>query len=124
MGDMAAALEYRGQAKEFLEKAWEYLAANDLHQACEKGWGAASHMAKAVAEMYDIEYMHHGQFGNVLRRAEQLTGNTMMGYWRAKANELHSDFYLRKTLLDPEVIGESLTDVASLYATLEPLVEA
>jgi hypothetical protein len=124
MGDMAAALEYRGQAKEFLEKAWEYLAANDLHQACEKGWGAASHMAKAVAEMYDLKYTRHDHFNHVMRRAEQLTGNSMMGYWRAKASELHSDFYLRKTLLDPEVIGESLTDVASLYATLEPLVEA
>ena len=26
------------QAKQFLEKAREYLAVGDLHQACEKGW--------------------------------------------------------------------------------------
>ena len=33
MGDMSAALEYEEQAKQFLEKAWEYLAVGDLHQA-------------------------------------------------------------------------------------------
>ena len=46
----------------------------------------------------------------------------MMGYWRAKANELHTDFYLRKTLLDPEVIEESLGNVTSMLGSMEPLV--
>ena len=122
MGDTSPALEYEEQAKQFLEKAWEYLAVGDLHRACEKGWGAASHMAKAVAEAHDVEYINHAQFGNVLRRAEQMTGNSMMGYWRAKANELHTDFYLRKTLLDPKVIEESLGDVTSMLGSMEPLV--
>ena len=39
MGNMDYALEYKQQAQQFLEKAWEYLEAGDLHQACEKGWG-------------------------------------------------------------------------------------
>ena len=124
MGDMSPALEYEEQAKQFLEKAWEYLAVGDLHQACEKGWGAASHMAKAVAEVYDVEYSSHAQFGRVLRRAEVLAGEPMIRHWRAIANELHSEFYLRKSLLDPSAIEKSLADVASLLDALEPLVDA
>ena len=41
--------DHAAQARDFLEKSREYLAAGDLHQASEKGWGAASHMVKAVA---------------------------------------------------------------------------
>ncbi len=122
MADMTAALEYTKQAEDFLERAWSYLSSDELHQACEKGWGAASHMAKAVAEAHDMEYEHHAQFRNVLRRAEKLTGNPMMGYWRAKANELHTEFYLRKTLLDPNVISESLGDIRSMLDGMGPLV--
>ena len=45
----AAIADYRQQAREFLAKSRQYLADDDLHQAAEKGWGAAW-MAKAVAE--------------------------------------------------------------------------
>ena len=123
MGNKSFALEYKQQAKHFLEKAWEYLEAGELHHACEKGWGAASHMAKAFAEAYDLEYEQHGQFRNVLRKAEALAGNPMVGYWRSRANELHGDFYLRESLLDPESIGESLRDMSSLCDAMEPLLD-
>ena len=39
-------LGHASQAREFLNKARGYLAAGDLHQASEKGWGAAAHMAR------------------------------------------------------------------------------
>ena len=42
--------DYRQQSREFLTKGRTYLADGDLHQAAEKGWGAAAWMAKAVAE--------------------------------------------------------------------------
>ena len=42
--------DYRQQSRYFLAKSREYLADDDLHQASEKGWGAAAWMAKAVAE--------------------------------------------------------------------------
>ncbi|MCY4455272.1 MAG: hypothetical protein OXC56_03050 [Chloroflexi bacterium] len=48
-GDMVEVADYAAQAREFLTRSREYLAAGDLHQASEKGWGAAAHMAKAVA---------------------------------------------------------------------------
>ena len=47
--DPAAVEDYRQQAHVFLEKARQYLLEDDLHQASEKGWGAAAWMAKAVA---------------------------------------------------------------------------
>ena len=40
---------YESQAREFLAKSRVFLTAGDLHQASEKGWGAAAHMTKAVA---------------------------------------------------------------------------
>ena len=48
--------DYRDQAWDFLEKGRKYLAEGDLHQASEKGWGAAAHMAKAVAAARGWEY--------------------------------------------------------------------
>jgi hypothetical protein len=39
-------LGHASQAREFLNKARGYLAAGDLHQASEQGWGAAAHMAR------------------------------------------------------------------------------
>ena len=41
--------KHAAQSREFLYKGREYLAAGDVHQASEKGRGAAAHMAKAVA---------------------------------------------------------------------------
>ena len=124
MGDIAAALEYKQQSDDFMEKAWHYLAADDLHQACEKGWGAASHMAKAVAEVYDLEYTKHVHFNHVLQQAAQLANYSAMRQLRATANELHTSFYELKSQLDREMIVENLTDVKTLREALGPLVEA
>ena len=43
--DPAVIADHENQAREFLGKARDYLNAGDLHQASEKGWGAAAHMA-------------------------------------------------------------------------------
>ena len=48
--DRDAVGDYRQQALHSLGKSREYLAEGHLHQASEKGWGAAAWMAKAVAE--------------------------------------------------------------------------
>ena len=55
---------HAAQARDFLARAREYLAAGDLHQASEKGWGAAAHMVKAVALAqgwkYEAPVIAHG----------------------------------------------------------------
>ena len=62
MEDDATVQDYIQQSRDFLRKARQYLAEDDLHQASEKGWGAASHMAKAVAHANGWEYEKHHQF--------------------------------------------------------------
>ena len=46
---MVSRLAYRDQSRAYLEQANEELARDDLRQASEKGWGAASQIVKAVA---------------------------------------------------------------------------
>ena len=44
---MVSRLAYRDQSRVYLEQANEELARDDLRQASEKGWGAASQIVKA-----------------------------------------------------------------------------
>ena len=58
---MVSRLAYRDQSRAYLEQANEELARDDLRQASEKGWGAASQIVKAVAEERGWE--HNGVIG-------------------------------------------------------------
>ena len=119
--DPAAVEDYRQQARDFLARAREYLAADDLHQASEKGWGAAAWMAKAVATAQGWEYIQHAQFGVVMQNAGDATGNARLRELRAIAYELHQNFYTRKRFLSKRDIGMSLENMAQLLDILEPL---
>ena len=66
----SATIEYIASAREFLTRAHNYLAEGDLHQASEKGWGAAAHIAKAVAAARGWEYERHDDFH---RHSEQVS---------------------------------------------------
>ena len=119
--DTTATDDYREQARDFLGKSRQYLAAGDLHQASDKGWGAAAWMAKAVAVARSWEYERHEQFNVVLNNARVLTGNLRVSELRGIANDLRGNFYVRKRFLNPEEIGISLDNVAELLDILEPL---
>ena len=122
--DGNAAADYRQQSRAFLAKAREYLAEDDLHQASEKGWGAAAWMAKAVSEAQGWQYKRHDEFFAVMNRARQLSGDARLRNLGYVANALHGFFYTRKMLLDPSVIGEGLDDMEVLLDILQPLTEA
>ncbi len=122
--DIDAVADYQAQAREFLEKGRGYLAAGDLHQASEKGWGAASHMAKAVAETQGWEYTKHRHFSNVVNQASRLTGNDRLRDLRARANDLHGNYYERKRFLNAEDIGKDIESMAELLEILAPLAKA
>ena len=119
--DPVAVEDYRRQAREFLEKARVYLADDDLHQASEKGWGAAAWMAKAIAVTHGWEYNQHAHFGVVLQNASDVTGDDRLRVFRAVAYELHQNFYTRKRFLSDRAIGLSLDNIAELLDALEPL---
>ena len=118
-----AIADYRQQAREFLAKSRQYLADDDLHQASEKGWGAAAWMAKAVADAQGWKYERHAQFNVVMYQAQDLSGDDRLDDLRGNANELHGFFYTRKLFLRADVIGRGLDRMATLLDILEPLTE-
>ena len=118
-----AVADYKQQARDFLGQSRVYLAEGNLHQASEKGWGAAAHMAKAVATAKGWEYIKHIQFSHVLNEARRLTGDSRIPGLRGIANELHGHYYERKRNLEAESIGVDLDNIADLLDILKPLTE-
>ena len=123
MRDPVEVADHAAQARDFLAKSREYLAAGDLHQASEKGWGAAAHMAKAVAAAQGWEYETHADFSAVLNRARRVTDDDRLPGLRGIANDLHSNYYRRKRHLDAESIAEDIERVAELLDILAPLAD-
>jgi len=119
--ELVAIADFETQAHDFLNSGREYLAAGHLHQASEKGWGAAAHMAKAVAVAQGWTYETHADFSIVLNKATAATGQDRLRALRAIANELHGNYYRRKRHLDAAEIGRDLESVAELLKLLAPL---
>ncbi len=119
-----AVADYRQQARRFLDRSREYLAEDDLHQAAEKGWGAAAWMAKAVAENQGWNYNKHDQFWDVMYLAEQMAGDQRVKYLKGTANLLHGYFYTRKRFLRSDDIAGNLELISTLLDILEPLTES
>ena len=113
--------DYESQAREFLANSRDFLTAGNLHQASEKGWGAAAHMAKAVAVAQGWEYQTHADFSEVMYKASQLANNPRIREMRGLANELHHNYYRRKRHLNAEAIREDLETIAELLEFLHPL---
>ena len=121
--DPVAIEDYRQKSREFLARSRAFLAEGDLHQASEKGWGAAAWMAKAVATAQGWEYRLHGHFGTVLDNARRATRNDQLRGLRGIANDLHANFYKRDILLSAEAIDLDLASIAELLDILEPLTD-
>ena len=119
--DFEAVTDYERQARDFLVKGQQYLAAGDLHQASEKGWGAAAHMAKAVAEAQGWRYDRHADFSRVMNQAILKTGNDRLRELRGIPNDLHGNYYERKRFLEAEIIRRDIESVAELLESLTPL---
>ena len=112
---------YAAQAREFLVKGREYLAAGDLHQASEKGWGAATHMAKAVALVQGWQYSRHSHFHWIMNQAKAMLGNPRISDLHGRAEILHINYYERKSFLNADTISEDLDKIAELLELLSPL---
>lgn len=113
--------DYAEQSREFLQRARTYVASGDLHQAAEKAWGAAAHMAKAVAAANGWTYRNHADFSQVLNNVWRDTGNDRVRQLRAIPNELHGYYYVRKRFLDADIIAADIEEVSELVDILEPL---
>ena len=61
-------LGHAPQAREFLNKARGYLAAGDLRQASEQGWGPGGAHGKAVAPARGWPHERHSRFHQVMNQ--------------------------------------------------------
>lgn len=85
--------EYALTSRELWTKAQEALVQGDLLQASEKGWGAAAHMVKGVAERRGWGHGRHREFYQAVDRLAQETGDPDMRTLFDVANALHANFY-------------------------------
>lgn len=114
---------YIRQSRAFLARSRRYLADDDLYQASEKAWGAAAHMAKAVAVANGWRYENHADFSHVMNNARNASGNDQLWTLRAVANDLHGNCYQREELLDAEAIAAGIDQIDTLLNLLTPLTE-
>jgi Archaeal PaREP1/PaREP8 family len=85
--------EYALTSREFLTKAEEALAQDDLPQASEKLWGAAAQMVKGIAERRGWRHSGHRELFQVVNRLTEETGDGELRTLFDVANSLHSNFY-------------------------------
>ena len=107
-------------ARNFLERSKSYLARGDLHQASEKGWGAASHIIKAVAVANGWEYESHDQFENVVVNARQRYRQPGILDMSRAGEALHKNYYKRDLLLNANIISEDIQRVERMVNILQP----
>ena len=96
---------YQQASQRFLAQAKEELAAGDLQQASEKGWGAAAQMLKAIAEQRSWEHGKHRHLSRAASRLRAETGDRDVYRFFSVANDLHGNFYENE--MSAEDIAES-----------------
>ena len=112
--------QYQHLSEHFLAQARQELAAGDLPQASEKGWGAATQMLKAIAEQRGWEHNRHRHYHRTASRLRAETGDGDIRRLFAVASDLHENFY--ENDMDAVVVAESLDDVEALLDKLRPLL--
>ena len=111
---------YGAQGKVFLAQAWEELGKGDLRQASEKGWGAASQMVKAAAELRMWDHQSHGDLHYVMVLLVNEVGDRSLRGLFASATCLHQNYY--EGWLSAEVVRDSLDDVALFVERMEQII--
>ena len=84
---------HSGVATEFLGKARDYLAAGDLLQASEKGWGAAAQTIKAIAEARGWAHRSHRDLYRAVDLAAAESSDAELQDLFHSANALQQNFY-------------------------------
>lgn len=114
-----AANEHSLISRELLTKAEESVGLNDLLQASEKGWGAAAHMVKGLAEQRGWQHNSHRELYHAVNRVAQETGERGIRVLFNSASALHSNFY--ENWMPKEMVEESLVQIRELLDKLEEL---
>ncbi len=108
-------------ANEFLAKSHTYLAAGDLLQASEKGWGATARIVKAAAETRGWRHRTHGDLHRTVNRlAEELSNQRLRDLFRS-AGTLHQNFY--EGWMTEEDVADALDDVQEIVGRLQAVID-
>lgn len=107
-------------ALDFIGRSRVYLKDGDLHQACEKGWGAASHIIKAVAAHNNWEYESHEQFTNVVMNARQRYRRFDLLGMADAAQALHVSYYQRKKFISEDAVRGRIGEVEKMVDFFKP----
>ena len=110
-------------ARTFLTRSRQYLNEGDLHQASEKGWGAGSHIVKAVAAANGWDYESHDQFDNIVVNASNRYRQPSLVKLSDAAHALHVSFYKRKQFINVGATERRIDDVESMVNILQPFIE-
>ena len=104
-------------SRNFLVHAREQLALGDSLQASEKGWGAAAHAVKALAQRRGWRHNSHRDLFVVSSRLTAATGRLEIAELFSVANALHQNFY--EGWMNEEHIAMNLDSVEKLLDTLD-----
>ena len=113
--------QYQEASERFLAQARQELAAGDLQQASEKGWGATAQILKAIAEQRGWEHNRHRRYLRITSRLRAETGDGDIRRLFGAASLLHENFY-ENEMLAGDVAG-GLDDVRALLNKLLPLLK-
>ena len=112
---------YREASRELLGQARAELAAGDLRQAGEKGWGAAAQIVKAYAERRGWRHYSHRYLFTTINDLTRESGEFEIYDLFIAANGLHSNFYEHS--FDALLIAPDLDRVQLLINKVEPLLD-
>ena len=117
----AAIRKHLPKAREYWSKWPAYLAEDDLCQAGEKGWGAVTQLAKAVATHQGWIHFGHEEIRAVIRQiADESADEPAIRRALLQAESLHGNFY--EIHLDRRGTELALEDAKFLMETLWALL--
>ena len=114
---VAPAEEHIVTSRDLMAKAHEALEQDDLLQASEKGWGAAAHVVKGVAERRGWQHSGHRELYQAVNRLARETDGRQFRVLFNSASALHSNFY--ENWMPKEMIEDSLSQVQKFLEKLE-----
>ena len=113
----APAEEHAATSRKLLARAEESVALDDLLQASEKGWGAAAHMVKAIAQRKGWRHDGHRELYLAVNRLAEVLGDRQIRVLFNSASALHSNFY--ENWMPKEMLEDSLAQVREFLHKLE-----
>ena len=118
---MATVAFHADISRRMIGQAAVELANGDGLQASEKGWGAAAHAVKAIAEGRGWEHEDIADLFKVTRRVADEVGRPEIRMLFMVASGLYTNFY--EGWLDDEAIAKNLASVRRLLDMLDEVAQ-